>query len=221
MNAHELKRHAKCAYHTKASSGVMIDACSPTRDDFLKVLRGVSQHGYIAGSGLSEVGSSKKIRKMIICLAEAIFQADRAFVLAAKSITILRDVRKGTVAIRFVAVDKALRVHSGLLGCANHMARFGSGSSGLLQSTNHLFTKFASNSDPPHALNLKVRQRLRAYTHIVAVDAASDEVVASELMRQPINEVINALTPNLKMVLRDKAHASRRTDGIEPEAKWP
>ena len=49
---------------------------------------------------------------------------------------------------------------------------------------------------------------------MVTIDAAGDEVLASELMRLPVSEAFGELTPNLQCVLRDKAHASRRMNII-------
>ena len=45
---------------------------------------------------------------------------------------------------------------------------------------------------------------------MITVDAASDEVLASEMMRITTRGALESLTPNLRVVLRDKAHSSRR-----------
>ena len=149
---------------------------------------------------------------MSMCLAEAMLQGDRAAMLEAKSITLLRDARKGTVAVRFVLVNNRLKVRAGLLGVVGHLSRFGNGPLGLLQTTKHLMHQFATTLPPTSAtqLHAPVLKAIRRRCHMVTVDAAADEVTASELTRQPISEVFGALTPNLRIILRDKAHASRR-----------
>ena len=55
---------------------------------------------------------------------------------------------------------------------------------------------------------------MRHRCHVVCVDAAGDEMLASELMRLPVSDVFGQLTPNLQCVIRDKAHASRRIVAI-------
>ena len=93
------------------------------------------------------------------------------------------------------------------------MSRFGCGAEGLVRATNYLFTAFSTRyHGTPQAKLLKtVRKALRAKCHMISVDAASDELLASELSRRPLMELFGTLTPNCGIVLRDKAHASRRT----------
>jgi hypothetical protein len=57
-------------------------------------------------------------------------------------------------------------------------------------------------------LRQEVRRRVLDRTHMITVDAAADELVASELMRSGVDGAV--LTPNLHIVLRDKAHSTRR-----------
>ena len=61
-----------------------------------------------------------------------------------------------------------------------------------------------------HAERFKVscRRHIRRWTKAIVVDSAANEVLAAELQRTPA--VLSALTPNSKILLRDKAHGARR-----------
>lgn len=218
LTSNHLKRHSESAYHIAAASSsgmaAAVSACAPGLDAFQLVFAQVAERGQVVGTcGVSGAGGSKKARRMATCLAEAMFEKDRDFVLGAKTLTLLRDVRKGVVAIRFSAVSKDLQVRTGLLGVAKDLQRFGTGALGLLKTTSHVITCFSTFLPGTScAQNVgSVRSAIRRRCHMVTVDAAADEVLASELMRQPLSQVFSALTPNLRIILRDKAHASRRT----------
>ena len=115
--------------------------------------------------------------------------------------------------MRFIAVSPELDTHCGLLGISSNLSRYGRGGKALVRATNAIFTSFATrhpNTDKATLLR-SVRRSLRAKCHMVTVDAAADEVLAAELMRRPLMTLFGVLTPNCQIVLRDKAHASRRT----------
>ena len=212
LKTEHLKRHVRSKFHKLAAKRQFADAVAPKCADFLKVLHLVTRHaGSVGADGISEVGGKMKVNKMVIALAEAMYQKDRSAISKAMTVTILRDVRKSMCAIRFVSVDRYLKQHSGLLGAATHLARFGHGGEGLLNTSDHLFKQFATVAVPGGQFNDNVYNRLRHRCHIVCVDAAGDEVLASELGRLPVSDVFGVLTPQLQCVLRDKAHASRRT----------
>ena len=211
VKAHHLKKHSQSTYHQTAAVRGATNACAPSEHDFRQVLEHFTQHGTAGLSGLSQVGGAKKIRRMSICLAEAMFQRDREFVETATSLTLLRDARKGVIAVRFVAVDASLQTHAGLLGAVSHLSRFGSGGLGLVKSTYHVMKQFSSVCVPlPPVLNRPALDVLQQRCHMVTVDSAADEIVASEIMRQPLSVLFGSLTPNCQIVMRDKAHASRR-----------
>ena len=56
-----------------------------------------------------------------------------------------------------------------------------------------------------------VYKHLRGAITGITVDAAADEILGAEMMRTPaLTSEMQALAPNLRHVIRDKAHASRR-----------
>ena len=211
--ASHLKRHSQSMFHLNGlklqNAGTCSDATSPPREDFLRVLDHVVVHGSAPHSGISDIGAGGKIKNMVVCLAEACKRLDQRFLKGARSIALMRDGRKGRTSVRFVAVDASLNVRRGTLGIA---FGFGSGADAILKATDQIITDFATlylgTARERKLQNL--RKHIRKKVHMITVDAAKYEVLASELMRQPLGDVLSPLTPNCQIVLRDKAHASRR-----------
>ncbi len=61
--------------------------------------------------------------------------------------------------------------------------------------------------------NAALEQHIRRRIEFVISDAASDELVAYEHGVRPLCALLQPVTPNARMCIRDKAHASRRTGG--------
>ena len=141
---------------------------------------------------------------MVKSLAISCKELDQQFLAKSKSITLARDVAEGRMAIRFIAVDKDLNCRKGLLGVQRMQDN---SAADLVRATVAVLTRFCTTKMGHHLAWL--RRRIRAHVHCITVDSASDEVLASEMMRKPILELIRPVTPNA-IVMRDKAHASRR-----------
>jgi len=143
----------------------------------------------------------------VFCLAEAVKHRHHRYFRDVQSITLLRDARKGRLHIRFVAVDSRLQVRHGFLGAATG---FGSGSAAIVKATDLIVSDFATRYAGMKVAELRqeVRRRVLDRTHMITVDVAADELVASKLMRSGVDGAV--LTPNLHIVLRDKAHSTRR-----------
>ena len=81
-----------------------------------RVLDAVVQRGLSAGvQGLATVGAGKKYRKMVLCLNDGLKALQASWAKKADYICLLRDARKGRLAIRFACVDAQLTAHTGLL----------------------------------------------------------------------------------------------------------
>ncbi|CAE7244095.1 haeIIM [Symbiodinium sp. CCMP2592] len=161
----------------------------------------------------------RKNRQMTFCLAEAAKALDQDFVAKASKVCLFRDERKGRLLLRFRAVDKNLLVRSGTMGLA---IQPGTGARNITEATRKIMKRFctrfagcpnSSRKDKKAKPFLKVKlfKHLTESVTCIAVDAAADEVLSSELMRASAwNGSQQKLTPNLRFVVRDKAHASRR-----------
>lgn len=149
------------------------------------------------------------------CVAEAMKSVDQKMLGSAESISLFRDERQGRIAIRFRAVTANLQVHSGTLGQERDA---GTGARNITLATLKVMQRACSRfANPPAASKMRsfvkkdLLQHVRQTVTSIAVDSASDEVVSAELMRTAVvSPALCHLTPQLKFVLRDKAHASRR-----------
>ena len=66
--------------------------------------------------GLDGVGRTRKIRRMVWCLAEAARRLDRKWLLKAQCISIMQDGRRGRLLLRYKAATSSLDVRVGILG---------------------------------------------------------------------------------------------------------
>ena len=157
--------------------------------------------------------NSRKEAQMTWCLAEAMKAIDQRRLTKTKSVSLFRDERKGLLAVRFRTVSEDLVVHSGTLG---HERCAGTGAANLTQATERIMKRAASRflngpgSKKKGWLKVPLYRRLRQSVTTITVDSAADEVVSSELMRTALTPGQKLLTPNLRFVVRDKAHSSRR-----------
>ena len=152
---------------------------------------------------------------MTWCLAEAVKAIDQEAVAASEAISLYRDERKGRILIRFRAVGKDLQT---VAGCLGQERDGGTGSRNLTVATYRIMQRFCTRfiqppeqSKQPAVLKRRLLSHLRSTVTSLSVDAAQDEVVLAELMRaKALNASIQKLTPNLRFIVRDKAHSSRR-----------
>ena len=211
--ASHLERHSKPKFHMEAVKlyAAFDDPTAPSLDEFSRVLEHIVKHGAAPHSGIESVGRGQKIQRMVLCLTEACKRLDQRFMKTVKSLALARDERSGRLSIRFIGVNSDLTVRRGMMGVAvgNH-----SGGDGILRATDRIITDFSTVylGMKRERRERQLQKKVQNAIHMVTVDAAANEVLAAELMRLPINEILAPLTPNLKIVLRDKAHGSRRTD---------
>ncbi len=179
-------------------------------------------------SGVKDVGQRESVNKLQWCLWEALKMQQRVVLQQAAVIGLVRDERKGRLLVRFRAVDDKGRSHKGVLGQAKG---FGTGAENICKATKQIMRDFmAPNFRPPRSCAAVVAEaasepepglketckKIFEKVEFLTVDSASDELLSAELMRQSIMDDEEerqrlALTPNLKLVIRDTTHASRRT----------
>lgn len=162
-------------------------------------------------------GRSKKTQVMKWCLEEALLEFQRQALGQAKTITICRDERAQRLLIRYSSCDSALRVDRGMLGMAKN---FGTGADQITQATASVLSRFCTkchgcpNQNIEPKLDEDLLQHIKSHIEVVVVDAAADELLSSNIgrgRRSAAVELSDAkLTPNLILVARDRAHASRR-----------
>ena len=183
--------------------------------DFLRVIEGVSK-GVSPEAGIPHLGGGKKIRRMLSCLAKAMWEKDREFLKDAESIAFTRDESHGRLVVRFTAAKANLTTRSGLFG----QARFaGSSGQNIADATAAMLRAMATPLQKKGNLNggggevdQTLFDALRHKVEMLSVDSASNETLAANIMRRPEQRRADeeVLTPNLKVLVRDKAHGMRR-----------
>ena len=142
---------------------------------------------------------------MLTCLAEAMFQMDRAFLEQPGVVVAMhRDEKSGRLQIDFTACDQALRVRSGVLGLLGNEG----GTMGIVATTRAIMKQFFT--DIHGRFSEKGFQQFAAAVELINTDAAPDEIAACRKQLRPSLQCMPALTPNVKVVARDKAHGSQR-----------
>ena len=152
-----------------------------------------------------------KIAKMRWCLAEAARTLDRRFLKTAASVTLFQDGRHGKLLVRFKGSNGQLVTRRGVLGVIEVH-----GDAYAIRDATVAVTKRSMTSmhgAPFLALSGKFHDD--EYDHLVRIieffvsDAAGDEQKAGRILRDGFKHLEPAL-PSLKIVVRDRAHASRR-----------
>ena len=198
------QRHEKRPQHKEAASGKAV-AFAPAANVFEKIVNDI-QNG-------TATCSSRKNTQLTWCLAEALKAMDQVVLAKCEAISLFRDERHGRIAIRFRAVTKDLHVLSGFLGQEQFA---GTGGRALTFATEHVTKRACSRFSGRHDSKQKSFLKKSLFQHFksklvsVTTDSAADEVLSSELMRTKMTGFREVLAPNLRWVVQDKAHGSRR-----------
>ena len=216
LNAHltNFKKHARQPSHRRALEFNLRQctdvAPAPDLCEFEGALKRVHDGTFVF--------KNKKQFKIAWCLYQAMKAQDLALLKHACMICLYRDERKTRLAVsaRLFSSDLATRCIT--LGAKREI---GSGARDVTMGTYNIIKNAWTLYDRPgrqvgvlkcspivhwDVLN-SVRRKIRA----ICVDSASDELLSCEMMRSATLMGSNdALCPNLSIVLRDKAHASRR-----------
>ena len=211
-----LHAHAQSAMHKAAVEAYLhghqdaaLSVMCPGWDTFKHVANEI-----VAGGTLRNEHTAH--RKIMWCLKEALCNEDREVLKSAVAIALFRDERKGRLAVRYRAVNQNLDEFSGTLGQERD---FGTGATKITEATTRIMERMCTkfNYAPKYSCSATptwmpdLMAHVRANVMCIAVDSAGDELLASEMMRdRALSQSQVALTPNLKFVLRDAAHASRR-----------
>ena len=157
---------------------------------------------------------------MAWCLYEAMRDDERNFLRRADCMSVLQDSRGNDVLTRYVACGggpRKLEVRTGILQLqVGRAAGAVDLQRALLRSLKSMATK-----RKPHSNMYRTREEpscdtalldhLRSICEVYASDAAADEQLAGQMLRPDSGRTgCEAQLPNLRLVIRDAAHASRR-----------
>ncbi|CAE7344539.1 unnamed protein product [Symbiodinium sp. CCMP2592] len=169
------------------------------------------------------VSAEKKTSRIEWCIVEATREQWRESLRNAVSICLLRDERHKRVLLRFRAVDKTLQVTNGVLGQLK--GDYSSTALGLTAATLRVIREFATPGlarpgMKGEELQLEVDeslvQHIRECVLSTTIDAAGNEVAAVQDSAAPLEVHCQHLAegetlfPNHKLIVRDRAHGTRR-----------
>ena len=219
------KHHASAAHKRCVLDFLHVEAdtalASPPIEEFLDTLQRLC-------CGQPPLRTSSKIGAMQWCLKEALLDIERAFIRRSVTATLCRDERCQRILVRHVAAEPGLQVRRGILGLSKDV---GTGAENIVAATSSIFVRFctpryrppyhgnwtkqASHQMPVAVMDANLHMNLTAIVEALAVDAAADELLAADVGRgrRASASELEVLTPNLKVVARDKAHGMRRPAG--------
>ena len=212
LHQHALDRHADVS-----------EVRAPTVLDFTRLAQHMRKQ-CLGKDGLPEVGGQKKCRKMAFCLAE-VFRESKRDLWRTKngldgqpllvSTTIFQDARKGRLAVRFTAASSAGSKISGHMGSV----RLSDGCDS--EATMKIIRSFCTPcTNIPHLESLHgaaspmdqgLFEQVKASIETFVSDSASDELRAGFMLAEQTTSGLLAETlPQMKLVMRDRPHATRR-----------
>ena len=232
LKQRSLQRHAKTARHLAAAKAMLAkanlrgigapeeDAAAPPLAVFAKVVAHLRKHP-LGREGVPGIAGRDKARLLSWCVAEAHREVKRRLWSEADGpvvSTIFQDARHGQLTVRFTAASlQPLRRCAGHLGTVNLAADFSFDSLGIQAGTLAAINKLCTKRPAPRnqAAELVaddvVLQRVRQSVEAFVSDAAADEIRAGFMMAgQTVRCEVSNVLPSLRIVLRDKPHASRR-----------
>ena len=228
----QLRRHGQSLQHKRLIQNSNLLACAqdgfraPSAENFQALLDHVRKSPLGQDVELEQnVGSRHKQRKMLWCLAEASRIVQREFLMQCKSMAVYQDARKTFLLDRWSASDAKLNYRFGHLWGTKLLDCHSLDASGLQQATlDGLRNMCTARMAPPQlsvgqarwtggVLNLELLDHLRQIIEVFAADSASDEISAAHMIQRKglIPTLQHMGLPNLRHVVRDKAHCSRRT----------
>ena len=223
-----LKKHEGSDEHQLAVGRAPVtDTASPTSEEFNKLLQHC-QRSVLGKDGVPEVAGQKKARKMVWCLAEAHRALKRQCWREGKgldgqplqfSTTLFQDARKGKLSVRFMTASSAAEHMSGHMWTVDLARDFSLDAVGVAKATQAAVRSFCTPfAAPPHyekpheaQLDVTLWSRVQRSIESFVSDSASDEIRAGHMLAgQRTTDQYVVHFPNLRVVARDKPHATRR-----------
>ena len=198
MQLSRFKRHAQSKGHAVALSFLkregmaeFLDATAPGREKFRALLTHVRQRG--SRRFVQDVGTGRKVQRMIWCLAEARRERWRDFARQAKTIALHQDKGRGVQLVRFTGTDDTFRRCAGILGM---QTMFG-GHREIVEATREILKRFCTPghgkppaeaqvghvSDAEPALDHSLHDKLLETIHMWNADGAADGQLAGHVLQ--------------------------------------
>ena len=216
------QQHGRSMIHRFAMGEIAIARDeAPTLAEFQAVLESVLRNDSNQPGGHLRPDSFKKKRKrMVFCISEAARRLDRDVFGRAASTTLMQDVRKSKLLIRFKTsyrVCGRLKMRRGVLG---QISVKEGGAINLRNATAECLRRAAQPcfhmpnkeiSRIRFKFNNKLLKRLVKSIHFYTADAASEEQLCGKILRDGFaKDEVPRLLDNLLLIVKDRPHATRR-----------
>jgi hypothetical protein len=215
-----LKRHAASAAHQESvkaylqrqsaggASSLPLLGSAPPIEAFKDAWLGLRRAG---------VHMDRKRRTLEWCLYEAVRDKELEFLAKATCISIMLDERNGRLLIKYSATNRKLDVR---VGCLALMRDAGGTSRDVATAVHTAMARFCTRrvlhpginagkarSEPNQAAEVHIRNHIEMFT----ADGASNEQLAGKMLHPTsLRGDLAMKLPALRLVIRDKAHATRR-----------
>ena len=224
-----ISRHEKCPGHQQAVRQFWCEApqdkqlpeedAAPAEAQWSSLWKVFQSKRYLEQES-DQVILRAKARKMMFCLAEALRSRHRVQLRSSECVTLTLDEAKTRLLVRFTSIGQDLKVHRGILGMHRSKA---TGHQAILASLDHIQRSACTElHEHPQAPSSKIEvvpnfqeelyEHIRQVTQVWNSDAGPDETLAAKESQSISLSVadLRPLLPNIVLVNRDKAHASRR-----------
>ena len=223
-----LRRHSGCQAHrialtkmlglpTPKSQRRRCNPKAPSKEDFAKLLAEIRKGAPVTNG--TDCMEKKKACRATYCLSESLQESYRSHLSKCCTMNLLRDERKKRLQLGWRAGTVDLVIRSGSAGILKTHA---SGAVGITLGTQQILKNLCTRFRPPPYPSATVPEPQfdeEFFTHIckiveaITIDSAADELTSAgdvASTEQCLREAGVEFMINLKHVLRDKAHASRR-----------
>ena len=196
------------------------DPCdaAPSLESYECLLSWIRKGGRLR-KGMPSLGHYQKCKQMAFTMAEALKRLYRSWLQESCSISLLRDERRAQLLVRFRCADSKGRRHVGTFGRVKAVKGT---ASRINELTMELVASFCTrNAGAPQvepsslpACDQDLLGHIRTHLRALTVDAASNEVAAGQAVQSEESTAArmqgSAFAPNMTVIIRDKAHGSRR-----------
>ena len=208
-------QHGGSKLHCHVCAATLLDdAVSPPVADFDGALLNVA-----LGDHRSSVISSRKSATLGWCLAEAIRDADRDFLRSAETIAVMLDERNGRLLVKYQGCDAHLTMRFGVLALLRHAGKTAPQiAAAVHQAIRSVCTQrqlhpgcnaLRSGGAAGTVDELLERHILEHIVFYVSDGDSATQLSGHMLHRDSQRAALADKLPNLRVVIRDRAHSSR------------
>ena len=211
-----IRQHCRSKAHCRVCEAAPLDdAVAPPLGDFEGALLNVG-----LGHQKPSANSARKSTSLEWCLAEAIRDADRAFLRRAETIAVMLDERHGRLLVKYHGCDERLTVRFGVLGLLRNAGKTAPQiAAAVHQAVRAVCMRrklhpgcnvLRNGGDSAGTVDeVLARHILEHIVFYVSDGDSASQLSGHMLHRDSERAALAEKLPNLRVVIRDRAHSSR------------